>query len=67
MANNIQPGCARSPSGRYLPVVFEAHGRVFFSGASCTTPEAAVEYALQHIANMSYQYWHYHEMGDNNA
>lgn len=64
MANNLRPGCAKTPSGRYMPVVFETHGRVFFSGETFAKPDVAIEYAMENIKELTYQYWHNHALTD---
>jgi len=57
-----QPGCVKSPSGRYLPIVMTAHDGVYFSGDGKQLPSDAVAVAMIAISDNTYPIWHYHSL-----
>lgn len=60
--SNCQPGCVRLKSGKFMPIVMEAHGAVYFSGNTTTSPSVAITLAEANIVEDSFRSWHNHKL-----
>lgn len=58
------PGCTKTIDGHYRAIVFEKHGRVFFSGNTFDSADAAIAYAEMNMERGLHLQWHSHSMSE---
>lgn len=56
-------GCHESNRGEFRPIIFEQHGRCYFSHRTFEWPAQAIKFANAAIAEgKAFRSWHSHEM-----